>query len=301
MEYRNPPLPEGINTSKVHPLREFALLSLAALVLVGALAVGLGYFGGQLSRRLISVETETAWADSWLQEFDGGRTPPSLRRYIDGLGEKVQAAMALPEGMRVKLVYCDDDTVNAFATLGGTIILHRGLLKKIPHENALVMLVSHELAHIKSRDPIVSFGNAIGIQAVLSLFLNTDATPLQEAGRFTRLSFSRDMEQAADVAALQTVAGLYGHVSGAEDLFRIIRSHRRKNGDREPPAFLDSHPLDQARIDAIERIARERGWRSDLPTTPLPAQFKSWLDVGAAVVPKVRHGNSVCRRIAHYP
>lgn len=278
MKYRNPTIPEGINTSRVHPLREFALLSLGALALIGVLAVTLGFFGGQLSRWLVSVETEARWGESLRESLDKTETPLALQRYLDGLVTKVEAVMPLPEGMSVSLLYSGDDTVNAFATLGGTILLYRGLLKKIPNENALVMLIAHETAHLERRDPIVSIGSAVGIQTALSLMLSsTDASPLQEAGLFTQLAFSRDMEQDADMAALQAVADIYGHVSGADDLFRIIQSERRKEGSAEPPAFLSTHPLDEKRIGTIQQIARERGWRRDRPVTPLPAQFMEWL------------------------
>ncbi len=278
MEYRNPPLPEGINTSKVHPLREFAVLSLGALALVAALAATLGYFGGQVSRWLVSVETEVRWGEGLRQKLADGKTPPPLQRYLDALAAKTEAAIPLPEGMHITLLYSDEETVNAFATLGGTLLLYRGLLEKIPHENALVMLIAHETAHLAHRDPIVSIGSAIGIQtAIALLFAGSDSTPLQNAGLFTQLAFSRDMEQEADVSALAAVHAIYGHVSGAADLFRVIQAERRDSGDGEPPAFLSTHPLDEKRIDELARIARERGWRTDLPTTPLPEPFHSWL------------------------
>ena len=140
------------------------------------------------------------------------------------------------------------------------------------------MLIAHETAHLAHRDPIVSVGSAIGIQTAVSLLLyGSSATPLQDAGLYTQLAFSRGMEEDADLAALQAVEAIYGHVNGADDLFRIIQSERREKGHGEPPAFLSTHPLDDKRIEAIGRMAREHGWRTDQPTTPLPAQFKSWL------------------------
>lgn len=277
MKYRNPTLPEGINTSRNHPLREFALLSLGAMVLLGAAAMALGHFAGQLSRWLISPETEARWVEQGREQFDQDAAPAPLRRYLDGLCEKVQAVMESPGGMRVRLRYIDDDTVNAFATLGGTLILHRGLLELMPHENALVMLIAHETAHIRFRDPIVSAGNAIGIQAALSLlFSDNDAVPLQLTGQFTQLSFSRDMEERADQSALQAVSAIYGHINGTGDLFRILHAKLAASGDREPPLLFNTHPLGAERIESLNRLAERNGWRSDRPTTPLPAEFQTW-------------------------
>jgi predicted Zn-dependent protease len=259
------------------------VLTLGALALVGALALSLGYFGGQFSRWLISVETEVRWAEDLQQKLEATDTHAPLRSYLDSLGERVGSVMALPAGMNLKLIYSDDETVNAFATLGGTILIYRGLLRKIPHENALVMLIAHEVAHLERRDPIVSIGSAIGIQTALTLVFSTsEITPLQDVGLYTQFAFSRDMERHADKAALQALAELYGHVSGADDLFKVIQSERREKGNAEPPAFLNTHPLDAERIEDIARMARERGWRTDRPTIALPVQFKEWLDGDAA-------------------
>lgn len=279
MKYRNPTIPEGINTSKIHPLREFFVLSVGALLLIGLIALTLGYFGGQISRWMISVETERKWSESLLEELDVAESPQQLQDYLYKLGNRVETVMALPDGMHVNLIYRDEKTVNAFATLGGTILLYRGLLEKIPHENALVMLIAHEVSHIKKRDPIVSIGNAIGIQTAVSLLLSgSDISALQNVGVFTQFAFSRDMERDADRAALKALVDIYGHASGAGDLFRVIQSERREGGDSEPPAFLSTHPLDKSRIESIELIAREQGWQTDQPLSMLPEEFSEWLE-----------------------
>lgn len=278
MEYRNPTIPEGINTSRTHPLREFAVLTLGALALVALLAVTLGHLGGQISRWLVSVETELAWGQSIRESLSGDATSPPLQHYLDGLKTRIEAAMPQSAELPVTLLYSSEDTVNAFATLGGTVVLYRGLLEKLPHENALLMLIAHEIAHVRHRDPIVGIGNALGIQsAVALLFTDIDASPLNNAGLYTQLAFTRDMEQDADLAALQALMSIQGHVSGAADLFHALQEERRGRGTGEQPAFFSTHPLDEQRIASIARVAREQGWADDRTTTPLPAGFKNWL------------------------
>jgi len=63
--------------------------------------------------------------------------------------------------------------------------------------------------------------------------------------------------------------GIYSHVNGADDLFRIIQSKRREVGSNDP--------LDEKHIETIQRTAKEPGWQCDLPITLLSAQFKVWL------------------------
>ena len=60
--------------------------------------------------------------------------------YLEDLTRQVANEMALPEGMQVTLHYVNTDTVNAFATLGGHMVLHRGLLEKLRSEDELVRI-----------------------------------------------------------------------------------------------------------------------------------------------------------------
>lgn len=49
------------------------------------------------------------------------------------------------------------------ATPGGHVIIYRGLLEKIPNENTLVMLLGHEIGHIKLRHPVKALGKGVVI------------------------------------------------------------------------------------------------------------------------------------------
>ena len=56
MKYRNPQIPEGINVSDRHPLKELLVLAGGALLLLVLLSWLLGQFGGRLARLLPSDE-----------------------------------------------------------------------------------------------------------------------------------------------------------------------------------------------------------------------------------------------------
>ena len=58
---------------------------------------------------------------------------------------------------------------NAYATLGGNIILTRELINSMSSENALSMVLAHEIAHIKHRDPIRSAGSQVFLYAMFSI------------------------------------------------------------------------------------------------------------------------------------
>ena len=287
MKYRNPQIPEGINVTKRHPLKELLVLLAGALLLIVAMSWAFAQFGGELAR-LVPFEYEQALAPDALLDSDAGS---ELDTYLAQLSERLQKQMAIPDEITIKVHFSGDDVFNAFATLGGNVLLYRGLVEQLPHENALAMLLAHEIAHVVHRDPIVGVGRGVGIQLVLSTMLgNPDLSVLGNAGLYTQLYFNRDMERAADAAALAGVHGLYGHVAGAKELFEVIKAERDRVGDGELPAMFSSHPLDQERLDAISQLAEENAWSRSGATTPLPASFVDWMK---AATPQAKKDESV--------
>lgn len=272
MSYQNPQIPEGINTSKEHPLKEFAWLLGGATILLLVIVSLMGWFGASVAR-LIPFEVELKLSE----QLD----PPENResehyRYLDALQQKISKAMNLSEGYRILLRYNEGDTVNAFATVGGNVILYRGLLKEIPHENALVMLMAHEIAHVQHRDPVVGLGRGVLIQLGLATVFGRSTSlenVLGQAGMLHTMRYSRKMETAADEAALKVLAELYGHVAGSTDLFQLLHELRTKEGAHEPPEFFSSHPLDQNRINRIKQLAEKKQWSLTGETTSLPHFF----------------------------
>jgi len=274
MKYRNPRIPEGINVSDRHPLRELLTLAGGALVLLVLLSWLMGQFGGRLAR-LLPFEHEVALAPVSMLRSDAG---PELQAYLERLSTRVSGQLDLPSGMQIHLNLDGGDTFNAFATLGGNIVLYRGLLEHLTHENALVMLLAHEMAHVRHRDPIVGIGQGVAIQALIGLLIGDPSLAvLGSAGLYTQLHYTREMEREADTAALAAVQGVYGHIHGAEDLFRVIQARRENSGGGEMPAILNSHPLDRQRLAAIADLARARGWSGAGQTTPLPRGFDAWM------------------------
>jgi len=279
VKYSNPQIPEGINVSDRHPLRELLVLAGGALLLLVILSWLLAQFGGRLAR-LLPFEHEAALAPISLLSSDAG---PELQTYLDQLGRRLGGEMAMPEGMQVHLYVGGGDTFNAFATLGGNILLYRGLLEQLPHENALAMLLAHEMAHVEHRDPIAGIGQGAAIQLALGLLLgDPNLAVLGSAGLYTQLHYTREMEREADIEALEAVQGLYGHIAGARDLFNVIHAQRDKSGHEEMPAIFSSHPLDAQRLEAISDLAQERGWSESGATTPLPMAFGRWMGEAAA-------------------
>lgn len=272
--YHNPKIPEGINTSKEHPLKEFSILlaGTVALVVIGSLV--LGYSGGWLAGKIpFSAEVKIASIYDISQHTDSAEHP-QLTQYLQNLANKISKAQSLPDDMKITAHYINDETVNAFATLGGNLFIYRGLLEMVPNENTLVTMLGHEIGHVKYRHPIKSFGRGVAVSiAMTTITGSTDSQVLGEAGLLTILKFSREMELQSDEEAMQTLHKLYGHIDGGADLFKIFQDMRFLTEEDEIPEFFSTHPLDQNRIDNFSIVAQENNWKELGELTPLPDFF----------------------------
>jgi predicted Zn-dependent protease len=273
MDYSNPEIPEGINTSKHHPLKDFFVLTAGVLGSIALCAFILSLLAEHLASHVpFSIEQDLL-ANIDIIDFENDTS--EVQTYLDELTAKLLLHLALPEDMTVSVHYIDNSTVNAFATLGGNISIHRGLIDLLPNENALAMVIAHEIAHIKHRDPIVALGRGV----VVGLFLSTIAgfgtdhftsSVITDTGTLTILSFNREQEQRADETALNALAKHYGTVNGANALFNVfIDTESQLN--TFTPEFLSTHPLSNNRIEEIKKLAKQNKWATEGSTIALPS------------------------------
>lgn len=269
-EYTNPELPDDVNVSKTHPLAEFARLS-AGLVLVTVTVLVTLMLAADYFAKYIPFSAEVKVA----RQFD--QTLPhtdAISTYLRSLADKLERANPLPEGMQVNVRYSSDDVTNAFATLGGNIVVYRGLLKRVSSENALAMVLAHEIAHVKLRHPVSAMGRGVVLGVAvgsISAATGSDIASrvLGSAGLLTALSFNRSQESDADVDGLAAVAKLYGHVNGADEVFLVMQNELAKS-PAQAPEFLRTHPLEPQRIEDLHLLAQRKGWSLGGELTPLP-------------------------------
>ncbi|MDF1628175.1 MAG: M48 family metallopeptidase [Alcanivoracaceae bacterium] len=276
MEYENRPPPEGINVSDQHPLVDFfwmlAAVALVATVLVVALSLGAGWLARQ-----IPMAQENRWSDAYLAQRPVELSETALRkqRWLQDLADRLSPAMDLGPDTTIHVRYVEDDEViNAFATLGGNIVIYSGLLNSLDTENALAMVMAHEIAHIKHRDPITALGRGAAVALGLSAISGVSDSAMAQrivgnVGMLTGLSFSRGQENAADQQAIEAMLAHYGHLNGAATLFEKLQAM----GSGLMPEILATHPLTEKRID---RLARATDAQSDGEITALP----DWLSTG---------------------
>jgi Zn-dependent protease with chaperone function len=270
VEYQNPKIPEGINTSKNHPLKDFALLLIGISVLL-VFAVLLVSWSLRLVGPSVPFNWEQAIAQKLVDQIEGTKYPQRQAK-LQQLANNLSALQGLPDGMTITVHYSDSETVNALATLGGHVVIFQGLIDILDSENALAMVIAHEIAHVKYRHPIVALGRALGTTVVFSLLgasgNNVTTQMLSNFGFLAVLSFNREQESESDISSLSAVNAHYGHTNGANGFFVKMQAFS-EGSDKQETAFFSTHPNTERRIEAMSQLAEKQGWLSSGTLTPL--------------------------------
>lgn len=268
---------EGINSSTENPLKELAWLLAGSIAAVVAIVVALSLAAQWIAPR-IPYEYEARLAASLppfatAPETESGR---AVQSELQSLADRLARHMQMPEGMKVRIGWSDSRTVNAYATLGGQVVFFGGLLARIESENALAMVMAHEIAHLKHRHAAAALGRGVSVGVMLSVISaelgrTAAGAMVNQAGVATLLKFSRDQERTADEAALQALAAEYGHVGGAIEMFdALLRLPGGQRASDTGVEFLRTHPLTENRRQAIADWAAANGVAPDGPRRPLP-------------------------------
>jgi len=268
---------EGINATHENPLREFAWLLGGSVALLVAAIVSVSWASQWLAPRIPYRYEAKLAAGLELTAPPRSQAARAAQAELQALSDRLAARMAMPDGMQVRVGYRDEGTVNAFATLGGQTVFFRGLVARLDSEDAVAMVMAHELAHLKYRHPAAALGRGVATGVLLSVIsadLGRSAAggALGQAGMMTMLSFNRDQEREADAEALRVIAAEYGHIGGAVDLFAAFAALPAARTDSSLPKieFLQTHPLTANRTAAVKAWAAAEGVALDGPRRPLP-------------------------------
>jgi predicted Zn-dependent protease len=277
--YENPAQPEQVEADAGHPLTEVSIL-VGAVVAIGIVLVAALTFGATWVAPKVPFRLEQQFAQGFFQERDRAADKDAVarerwlvrERALRALADRLVREMDLPAGMSVTVHYDDGRTLNAFATLGGHIVVYRGLIERMPNEDALAAVIAHEIAHVRHRHPAASLGRGVALGLVLSVIgISTGSGAAERvigaAPNLTLLKFSRDQETEADADALRAIGKVYGHVGGLQDLFQIFQ-------DARPDAprgaqFLLTHPITAERLQRVVSSAAREAWATTGARTPL--------------------------------
>lgn len=272
MQFENRPPDEGINAQPEHLGREAVWLICGAIACVVLLVV-LADVGARWLAPRLPFSFELALAE----RMDGPErklAPEEVaaNAELQALADRLRGPLGLPDDITVRVRVDSSEVVNAYATVGGRIFIHRGLLRRLRGEDELTALLAHEMAHVQHRHVAASLGRGLAIGVVLSV-VSADAggraasVLLEQTGGLMMRGYGRDHEREADAGAMRATAALQGHVGGVIGLFEHIASARSCTGKPAPddapsdtvPGWLSTHPTDVDRSEAARTWAREHG------------------------------------------
>lgn len=256
-EARNPNVPQP--AAKRVELRVllgyFLAFLLAVWLLVEAVVWALPH--------LISLPRERAWFAFVGREFSakGMRLDADMQDMADALA----AEMGMGAGF-VNVYISEEDEPNAFATFGGNVVLHRGLLNRLPNEESVAAVLAHEIGHIRERDPLRGMSRGLLYGIVAAAF--GSETQMQTLVQLDGLRYSREMEYRADSLALNAVARRYGSTDGVFVLFATLTELESEQGSGLRLSWLSTHPDTEARIRALQKQAAEKGYQQTPAALP---------------------------------
>jgi predicted Zn-dependent protease len=163
-----------------------------------------------------------------------------------------------------------DETINAFALVGGHIGVHTGLILLTQNESELAGVMAHEISHILQRHQARMIHGQSRTQwtslAALALALLASRSNSSQGSQITeaalasagalqiqnQLDYTREHEREADRVGLTLLerAG-YSPRSMASFFERLLRANRL-NEFKGAPSYLRTHPLTTERIADIQ-------------------------------------------------
>lgn len=150
--------------------------------------------------------------------------------------------------------------INAWCMPGGKVAVYTGILKVTQNEAGLATVMGHEVAHAiaqhsaeRASQMVVAQagGAAVGVASSNSKFADYINAAYGIGGQLTILSYGRKQELEADKMGLSFMAMAGYNPSSAVGFWQ--RMAEASANSAKPPAFLSTHPTDDARIAQIQR------------------------------------------------
>lgn len=188
----------------------------------------------------------------------GGRVQTALEQLL-----RERNQLNAIEGFKWEYNLVESKDINAWCMPGGKVVVYTGLLPITQNEDALAMVMGHEIAHALARHggerASKTMAAQFGLQATGAVAMSQNPTLtkqilLQAAGAGTQLGLlahSRSQESEADEIGLY-VAALAGY-RPQESIELWKRMGAASNGQK-PPEFLSTHPSDQTRIARLQKL-----------------------------------------------
>lgn len=168
----------------------------------------------------------------------------------DELRNKMRGMLSEPGNYQILFRYCKVIGANALALPSGIIIFTDDMVKLAKHDNELLGVFAHEVAHVDYRHTLRHILQD-SITGLLIVMLTGDigsASSLAAAipAVLIQSKFSRDFEKEADIQAAEAMVKLGMQPVHLANI--LLRLEQEYGDDEEGTGFLSTHPLTRERV-----------------------------------------------------
>lgn len=194
---------------------------------------------------------------------------PEVTVWIRSLGNKL-ASRAPHSATPLHFAVAKDLSVNAFATLGGVVVVNAGLILRSESESELAAVMAHEIAHVTQRHiqrmiaeaekNKFATGAALVVGALAASKDSQAGAAILNATLATsahkQLSFGRSAESEADRVGLRILASAGFNPKAMPSFLQKLEQFGNSN-TADIREFLQKHPLSVKRVaDTTTRASR---------------------------------------------
>lgn len=222
----------------------------------------------------ISVEQEIRLGEMAFRQMQGRLQLLPENSVADQVVERIGVRLTVGSRYPYRFHVARDPAVNAFALPGGHVVVNSGLLKAADNADQVAGVLAHEASHVERRHALRNMIHALGLRAVMAVALGDFAGGVwgDMAGELADLSYSRELEQEADLEGLRLLRKAGLPAAGMAEFFEKMAAAEGQGID-----LLSSHPASRERLETLRAAMARQG---DYPQQSLAVD---WAGVEASL------------------
>lgn len=172
----------------------------------------------------------------------------AINSYVNQIGQRL-ATTSQRTDIPYTFQVVDDDSINAFATMGGYVYINKGLIAAADNEAELASVIGHEIGHIVGRHGIEQMRDRALAQGLLSA-AGLDRNNAVQIGVELAVSRpnGRSDELEADRFGLTNMTRANYAPAG---ILGFMQKLLQRGGSA--PSFLSTHPATSERINSLQQ------------------------------------------------
>ncbi|MGL5943641.1 MAG: M48 family metallopeptidase [Waterburya sp.] len=173
----------------------------------------------------------------------------AINDYINQIGQQLAKISKRPD-IPYTFQVVDNDSINAFATMGGYVYINTGTISTADNEAELASVIGHEIGHIVARHSVEQMRDRAVSQGLLSAagLDRSDAVQIGVELAVSRPN-SRSDELEADRLGLENLIKANYAPAG---MLGFMQKLLKQGGST--PGFLSTHPATSDRIKVLQQL-----------------------------------------------